>query len=349
MKIRATHYEKHQRDYPLFGTSLMLRAFFSAPTSNYFSYLPHPMYVMIKDRILYHFYAMDDAKERAKKWLKKYGTVEQLRKHKIVHDKNLEKFRQLIIEKKITDPLKNLRLLDKLFNDLLPVILVAIELPEYKDKRRSGALLNLCKSIRDENEDVYKVGFEFQKKLLNLVERKDKLSSNTLQYLTAREFNRYVKSKKLPKNIERRKEFVFIKQWGTNERIYIDPKAPKRLGIVDDADHAISNVLNGQCAFPGQVKGRVRIIKLVDDAKLLKKNEILVTAMTDPRYVPLMKKALAIITNEGGVTCHAAIVSRELKKPCIVGTKYATHVLSNGSLVEVDATRGIVTILKSGK
>ena len=64
--------------------------------------------------------------------------------------------------------------------------------------------------------------------------------------------------------------------------------------------------------------------------------------MTDPRYVPAMKKAAAIVTDEGGITCHAAIVSRELKKPCIIGTKIATKVLKDGDEVEVDAEKGVV-------
>lgn len=74
--------------------------------------------------------------------------------------------------------------------------------------------------------------------------------------------------------------------------------------------------------------------------------EILVTGMTRPEYVPLMKKAAAIVTDEGGITCHAAIVSRELKKPCIIGTKIATQVLNDGDLVEVDAERGVVRVLE---
>jgi phosphoenolpyruvate synthase/pyruvate phosphate dikinase len=69
----------------------------------------------------------------------------------------------------------------------------------------------------------------------------------------------------------------------------------------------------------------------------LLQGNILVCPMTLPDYVPAMKKARAIITNEGGITCHAAIISRELKIPCIVGTKIATQVLKDGDRVEVDA------------
>ena len=68
--------------------------------------------------------------------------------------------------------------------------------------------------------------------------------------------------------------------------------------------------------------------------------------MTRPEFVHLMRTAKGIITDEGGIACHAAIVSRELGKPCIIGTKIATKVLKDGDLVEVDANKGIVKILK---
>ncbi|MBI5729435.1 MAG: hypothetical protein HY983_04335 [Candidatus Magasanikbacteria bacterium] len=69
---------------------------------------------------------------------------------------------------------------------------------------------------------------------------------------------------------------------------------------------------------------------------------ILVSNVTDPTLLPIMKKANAFVTNMGGLTCHAAIVAREMKKPCVVGTKIATHVFKDGDMVEVDAERGIV-------
>jgi len=99
---------------------------------------------------------------------------------------------------------------------------------------------------------------------------------------------------------------------------------------------------NGNIAYQGKVVGKVRIIKNKTEINSFKKAEILVSAMTTPVFLPAMKKALAIITDEGGITCHAAVVARELKKPCIIGTKIATQVLKNGDLVEVDAKRGII-------
>lgn len=78
----------------------------------------------------------------------------------------------------------------------------------------------------------------------------------------------------------------------------------------------------------------------------MKEGNILVAMATNPTFVPVMRKAGAIVTDMGGLTCHAAIVSREWGIPCVVGTKIATKVLKDGDLVEVDANKGIVKIIK---
>ena len=102
----------------------------------------------------------------------------------------------------------------------------------------------------------------------------------------------------------------------------------------------------GQTTFPGIVAGRVRIVKNLKRLPAVKSGDILVAPMTTPDYMPAMQRAAAFVTDEGGVTCHAAIVAREMKKPCIIGTKIATQVLKDGDMVEVDADKGIVKILE---
>lgn len=104
-----------------------------------------------------------------------------------------------------------------------------------------------------------------------------------------------------------------------------------------------SGEIKGIAANQGKAIGLVRIIEVEKDFKKMKKGDIIVATMTRPEYVSIMKMAGAIVTNEGGVTCHAAIVSRELGIPCIIGTQVATEVLKDGDMVEVDANSGIVT------
>jgi len=103
--------------------------------------------------------------------------------------------------------------------------------------------------------------------------------------------------------------------------------------------------LKGQIASPGKAQGRARILRRKSQVGDLEDGEILVSPMTTPDFVPAMKRASAIVTDEGGITCHAAIVSRELKKPCVIGTRVATQVIKDGDLVEVDAVLGTVKVL----
>jgi len=104
--------------------------------------------------------------------------------------------------------------------------------------------------------------------------------------------------------------------------------------------------IKGQAGYAGKVRGRVRLIFKRKEMDMIQEGEILVTGMTTPEFLPAMRKAAAFVTDEGGITCHAAIIARELKKPCIIGSKLATKILRDGDLVEVDANEGVVRILK---
>jgi phosphoenolpyruvate synthase/pyruvate phosphate dikinase len=114
------------------------------------------------------------------------------------------------------------------------------------------------------------------------------------------------------------------------------------------------NCIKGTPVYKGKVIQKVIKILEADYANVGKiignrKNYVLVTPMTRPEIVSIIKDAAAIITDEGGITCHAAIVARELEKPCIVGTKVATQVLKDGDLIEADAFQGIVRLINSSK
>jgi len=101
-------------------------------------------------------------------------------------------------------------------------------------------------------------------------------------------------------------------------------------------------LLKGLAASPGLASGPVKLYKEEESLDVVKKGDILVTVMTSPDMVPAMTRAAAIITDEGGMTCHAAIVARELGTPCIVGSKEATKLLKDGMVVTVDGARGVV-------
>jgi pyruvate, water dikinase len=101
-------------------------------------------------------------------------------------------------------------------------------------------------------------------------------------------------------------------------------------------------LLTGLAAAPGVVAGRVHVVHTVEESRALEPGEVLVAPMTTPDWVPTMRRAAALVTDSGGLTCHAAIVSRELGVPCVVGTRQATDVLRDGELVTVDGASGAV-------
>ncbi len=121
-----------------------------------------------------------------------------------------------------------------------------------------------------------------------------------------------------------------------------EKKEGKKVNVT--TDHKV--LVKGLPASPGLVAGKAHVITDPADIDRFKEGEILVTLMTSPDWVPAMKKALAIVTDAGGMTCHASIVSRELGIPCVVGTKSrsvdATSVLKTGQEITVDAQNGIV-------
>ncbi len=111
--------------------------------------------------------------------------------------------------------------------------------------------------------------------------------------------------------------------------------------ILEENVDGITEV-KGQIACIGKVTGVVRIVNSVEDISKVNEGDILVSIATNPDVLPAMKKAVAFVTEQGGITSHAAIVARELNKPCVIGTKIATKVFKDGDLVEVDAEKGIV-------
>jgi phosphohistidine swiveling domain-containing protein len=138
--------------------------------------------------------------------------------------------------------------------------------------------------------------------------------------------------------------------------IYITHKGELSILIGEEAEKLREQIftkvqssnLKGQVASRGKtsiVRGVVRVVMQSAEIDKVQVGEILVTAMTTPEYVPAMRKVIAVLTDEGGVTCHAAIVSRELGIPAVIAIGNATKVLKDGDLVEVDAEKGIVTKL----
>jgi phosphoenolpyruvate synthase/pyruvate phosphate dikinase len=150
-----------------------------------------------------------------------------------------------------------------------------------------------------------------------------------LFYFTAKEMDQFMnKQKVIPSN----KEGIVI----ANGKLHFNYSDwEKKVRTYDD-------VLKGRVVSAGKARGIVKIFLDMLKYESIPKGTIVVSGMTNPQMTPYLKNALAIVTDEGGIMCHAAIVARELKIPCIVGTQNATQVLKDGDLIEVDADNGII-------
>ena len=155
------------------------------------------------------------------------------------------------------------------------------------------------------------------------------------------------------KKIERQKEYLIFFSHDNKIEVRV-PSDPSYADVKAEYGEIESKNLYGKTASsfsgigasPGKIIGKARVVFSRDQFTDFLDGEILVAPETTPAFVPLMRKAGAIVTDIGGITSHAAIVSREMKKPCIIGTKIATQVLHDGDLVEVDAEKGVVRVLK---
>ncbi len=220
---------------------------------------------------------------------------------------------------------------------------------EVKSNSDVLKMSDISMRLRKESEMIFPKGAELVDKILHKVNEGLNFEEKLLKFISYDEITNYLENRDLinEEKLEERSNGVILSKDGLT--LISDKgfsKVIESLGYYFIEDEANGDCVKGQPAFMGKIKGIVQIILSKDSLKDFKEGNILVTGMTTPEYLPTMQKAVAFVTDEGGITCHAAIVAREFKKPCIIGTKSATKVLKDGDMVEVDADNGIVRIIK---
>jgi len=178
-----------------------------------------------------------------------------------------------------------------------------------------------------------------------------KINFTDLHYYKTLEIEKLLKTgKKISSDeIKKRKNaFLFHYSEQNNKLYYFSGKKAKQVikKYLKQKINTNSKTIIGLVVSRGKtVTGKAKIIFSPKEASKMKKGDILVAPMTSPDYILAIKKASAIITDTGGITSHAAIVSRELKIPCIVNTKHATQIIKNGQKIEVDTNKGLIKLL----
>jgi len=182
--------------------------------------------------------------------------------------------------------------------------------------------------------------------LFETIARHFSISYTDIGYFTLDEISNALKNDHLDTKLLRQrkgKSFVFTIKLPRLQLRILAPTPKKYYIAMREAEKTQkTKTVRGIVAQSGFVTGPVKVIRNFHDIKRIEAGDILVTNTTHPNYLQGMKKAAAFVTNEGGIISHAAIVAREFKKPCVVGTKIATQVFKDGDMVEVNATTGIV-------
>jgi len=287
-------------------------------------------------------------------WVKK--NPKKIREAEILSIQALDLAKKIIAKKNI-ELKEALRLLKKIriaFEKGFPgAIMIGYWIPVWGDNGLGGfdkKTLDKAYAIRKRNEKFFNTSFVAISHLLDCVKKATGWEQNILDFTTLKELEKSIKKKK----IFNEKEILFRAK---NELAYSQgkiikkkelPAFLKKAGLVlsEGASKKDIKEIVGAVANKGIAKGIVRIVLNRSELDKVNKGDILVAPMTTPWYMPALQKAAAIVTDEGGITSHAAIIAREMGKPCIIGTKIATKVLKDGMMVEVDANIGIVKITK---
>lgn len=186
--------------------------------------------------------------------------------------------------------------------------------------------------------------------LLQEIAKRLAVSVHKITYLTTFEIQKLLELKKTADRQiirQRMKSFAFITNINNNEVIAgKDLEEARKYITTTEEESEDSTTVKGQIGFKGKVQGIVYLIKDLKDLQRVRQGCILVTPSTTPAYVPILNKVFAIVTDEGGILCHAALISREMKIPCVIGTKNSTQVFKDGDMIEVDAIKGIVRKIK---
>ncbi|MDO8740097.1 MAG: PEP-utilizing enzyme [Candidatus Woesearchaeota archaeon] len=272
------------------------------------------------------------------------------KKLKALFDKDNHLFEQV---KKERDVFKVLKVTFQIYPEVLAQIGFYNSIMRYvkNDKDRAKKLGKFTHLIAKDKDAVANLIYlKIEPLIKNCAEKigKSIFEGDLLRYLTLKEFKKFLKEKKISKTqlseLSKRKAGYLYLFHKNKDNITADKEIVNSVyRQFIDAERNMG-VLKGITAYPGKVVGKV--YKVFHGVKIAKPGYVLVTSITKPDDAPLLSKFAAIITDEGGALSHIAVVAREFKIPSIMSTKIATKVLKDGDLVEIDANKGIVRILK---
>lgn len=351
-------YEKHRRSYTVLGSTFILGKIVGQRISDFYGSQLSEIIGVVKDGAFWHFQVAGERESLARCFVNKVveGTI-HLEEEYTKFQKMVKEYEDFITQDPENYTVETIFTFFDYYDRLMPVAIASFDSVEALDGVSAdfkNEIIAWAEKTRIIEEPIYKNGEEkFMPNYLTWLKKTfaPNYSVEELSYLIYTELENFLKKKiPLPPNetLRDRKKLLYFREWPISQmEFYQGEKAEHEIAakkLFDMPSDNLENIreLKGAIAFPGKIQGRVRVVRTNSDMQNFQDNEIIVSPMTMPSYLPIMKRALAFVTNEGGTLCHAAIVARELKKPCVIGTKHATHVFRDGEMIEVDAEAGLV-------
>jgi phosphohistidine swiveling domain-containing protein len=351
-------YEKHQREYTIVGSTFLCGSIVGNKVISFFGGQLSEIISVVKDGTYFHFQVLGERENMVRCLANRInlGKV-NLEKEYVNFNKQVAEFEKFIDQDSSLFTKNTILELFNFYDVLMPVALACIDILEVIDEisqEKRAKVVTWSQKTRVIEETIYKNGeFKFIPRYLKwLVEKHlPDYKPDELKYLIFTELKEYLLNNAVlpsPDILRERKKLLFVREYPVWKIEYCSGiEAEKEIGLrkllsaKSDGLEKIQEI-KGNVAFPGKITGKARLIRSKTDMKDFVDGEIIVSPMTMPDYLPIMKRAAAFITNEGGTLCHAAIVARELQKPCVIGTKIATHVFKDGDMIAVDADNGII-------
>ena len=308
--------------------------------------LSHQLYIYEKPKGIFYM----SAKELKESEIHLFSLIKEDSKNVLAWSKEGERYNQIarnFLKKKTENYAEAAELFENVlfYGTILPFRVLAaldraksngVDLREFKEIQRAFESLRSKSIYPHLLDDVFP---HFWKAASN----KLAVDWHLCSAMTNAEMYDLIERNKLPniRELKQRSEWCAIWEENGTTKFSYDRDLPLKLGI-EKQIHTPDGELRGRTAYPGHVRGRVCIINKMEHSKQFKEGDILVSINTNPSLTPIIKKCSAIVTDEGGMGCHAAIIAREFKIPCVVGTGHATRAFKDGDIVEVDATNGII-------
>ncbi len=321
--------------------------------------------IMYKNSMIHVYYLNDRDEKEADRgfdfFIKKENATKYQKMTDIAIDKlkkisneyknlNIKKLNNKALEKKLNDILQFLALYSDLYISTEAAAMSKFEIELKRYKKLIEKLGKIRFVLHEKSKALWYV---LGAKLMSEMSKRWGLGFSDLFFYTSKEIKNLFRNKKVDVKVIdlRKKGFAFI-SFPDKKMLLVGDDFKKLFKEIINNKSVTDKKIKGLVVMKGVIKSRAEVIlhnkrSITKKLKFLRRGDILVTDMTSPDDATLVsKKAGGIVTDEGGITSHAAIISREFKIPCIVGTKIATQIIKTGDLVEINGDTGIVTILK---